>query len=412
MKTGFFDIENWKEIGATLARNKTRTFLTAFGIFWGTAMLAMLLGGAKGLEAMLRKNFEGFATNSAVLAPNRRTISYQGFNKGTSWSLTNSDIKAIRKIPGIDAVAPTTTNMAGKMTVSSGKHSTTADVQGVDQDFVKVFLPNIIEGRFINESDVVHRQKNVILGRNIANKIFPDGNALGQFVNLSGIYYKVIGIAYQEAEVNINGSKIDDQVTMPMSTLAQAFNLGENVGGTMLTAIPGTSPTELKPRIFRAIRASHPIAPDDDQAMFFFDVSEQFAMVDNLFLGITLLAFFVGIGTLIAGIIGVGNIMWVIVKERTTEIGIRRAIGAKPIDIVTQILSEGVALTTIAGIAGISFASAVLGITTEMTHTDFQMSFFQAIGIVTVFMILGIGASIIPSLKSMKIKPIEAINDK
>ena len=135
-------------------------------------------------------------------------------------------------------------------------------------------------------------------------------------------------------------------------------------------------------------------------------------MVDNLFLGITLLAFFVGIGTLIAGIIGVGNIMWVIVKERTTEIGIRRAIGAKPIDIVTQILSEGVALTTIAGIAGISFASAVLGITTEMTHTDFQMSFFQAIGIVTVFMILGIGASIIPSLKSMKIKPIEAINDK
>lgn len=410
MKTGFFDIENWKEIGVTLARNKTRTFLTAFGIFWGTAMLAMLLGGAKGLEIMLRRNFEGFATNSAVLMPNRRTISYQGFNKGTSWSLTNTDIKAIRKVPGIDAVAPT--NMAGTMTVSSEKHSTTADVQGVDQDFVKVFLPNITEGRFINESDVLQRQKNVILGRNIANKIFPDGNALGQFVNLSGIYYKVIGIAYQEAEVNINGSKIDDQVTMPMSTLAQAFNLGDNVGGTMLTAVPGISPTTLKPRIFRAIRASHPIAPTDDQAMFFFDVSEQFAMVDNLFLGITLLAFFVGIGTLIAGIIGVGNIMWVIVKERTTEIGIRRAIGAKPIDIVTQILSEGVALTTIAGIAGIAFATAVLAITTKATETDFQMSFFQAIGIVTVFMILGIAASIIPSLKSMKIKPIEAINDK
>lgn len=410
MKTGFFDIENWREIGVTLARNKTRTFLTAFGIFWGTAMLAMLLGGAKGLEAMLQKNFEGFATNSAVLAPNRRTISYQGFNKGSSWELTNGDIKAIRKVPGIEAVAPT--NRGGTMTVSSKKYSTTAEVQGVDQDFVKVFLPNITEGRFINESDVLQRQKSVILGRNIANKLYPEGNALGQFVNLGGIYYRVIGIAYQEAEVNINGSKIDDQITMPMSTLAQAFNLGDGVGNTMLTAVAGTSPTDLKPRIFRAIRASHPIDPNDDQAMFFFDVSEQFAMVDNLFLGITILAFFVGLGTLIAGIIGVGNIMWVIVKERTTEIGIRRAIGAKPMDIVTQILSEGVALTAIAGTAGVSFATGVLAITTKITETDFQMSFTQALAIVSVFMILGIAASIIPSLKSMKIKPIEAINDK
>ncbi len=410
MKTGFFDIENWKEIGVTLARNKTRTFLTAFGIFWGTAMLAMLLGGAKGLEAMLRKNFEGFATNSAVVAPNRRTISFQGFNKGTSWTMTNADIKAIRKVPGIEAVAPT--NSGGTITVSSVKHSTTASVQGVDQDFVKVFLPNIVEGRFINEGDVSQRLKNVVLGRNIANKLFPDGDALGQFVNLAGIYYRVTGIAYQEAEVNVNGSKIDDQITMPISTLAQAFNLGDDVGSTMLTAIPGVSPSDLKPRIFRAIRASHPIDPKDDQAMFFFDVSEQFAMVDSLFLGITMLAFFVGIGTLVAGIIGVGNIMWVIVKERTTEIGIRRAIGAKPLDIVTQILSEGVALTAIAGIAGISFATGVLALTTKITDTDFQMSFIQAVSIVTIFMILGIIASIVPSLKSMKIKPIEAINDK
>lgn len=410
MRTGFFDLENWREIGVTLSRNKTRTFLTAFGIFWGTAMLAMLLGGSKGLELMLRKNFEGFATNSAVIFPNRRTISYQGFNKGSDWMLTTSDIEAIRMVPGIDAVAPT--NAIDAVTVSAGRFSTSASVQGVDQDFTKVFLPTVRQGRFINESDQRQQAKVAVLGVNVANKVFPAGNAVGQFVNIGGIYYKVIGLASQEAEVQINGGKVDDVITLPMSTMAQSFNLGNNVGGTMITAKEGISPSALKARIFRAIRANHPIDPKDDQAMFFFDVSEQFAMIDNLFAGITLLALFVGIGTLIAGIIGVGNIMWVIVKERTTEIGIRRAIGARPSDIVTQILSEGIALTLIAGTAGISFATAALALAGKLTGTDFQMTFGQAIAIVGVFMFLGICASIIPSLKSMKIKPIEAINDK
>lgn len=410
MKTGFFDLENWREIGSTLGRNKTRTFLTAFGIFWGTAMLAMLLGGSHGLELMLRKNFEGFATNSAVIFPNRRTISYQGFNKGSSWSLTTADIEAIRRVPGIDAVAAT--NSAGPVTVSAGRYYTTAPIQGVDQDFLKVFLPSIREGRFINESDQRQRSKTAVIGLNIANKVFPGGNALGQFINLGGIYYKVVGVASQEAEVQVNGSKVDDQINVPMSTLGQSFNKGDSVGGTMITALPGVKPSDLKPRIMRAIRSNHPIDPRDDQALFFFDVSEQFAMVDSLFFGITLLALFVGIGTLIAGIIGVGNIMWVIVKERTTEIGIRRAIGAKPRDIVTQILSEGLALTSVAGVAGITFATTVLAVATKATDTDFQMTFGQAVGIVSIFMFLGMAASIIPSLKAMKIKPIEAINDK
>ncbi len=410
MRTGFFDLENWREIGVTLSRNKTRTFLTAFGIFWGTAMLAMLLGGSKGLELMLRKNFEGFATNSAVIFPNRRTISYQGFNKGSDWVLTTADIDAIRMVPGIDAVAPT--NSAGAVTVSAGRFSTTASVQGVDQDFTKVFLPTVHQGRFINESDQRQQAKVAVLGVNVASKVFPGGNAVGQFVNIGGIYYKVVGLASQEAEVQINGGKVDDVITLPMSTLAQSFNLGNDVGGTMITAKEGIKPSDLRARIFRAVRANHPIDPHDDQAMFFFDVSEQFAMIDNLFAGITLLALFVGIGTLIAGIIGVGNIMWVIVKERTAEIGIRRAIGARPADIVTQILSEGIVLTLVAGTAGISFATAALAFAGKLTGTDFQMTFAQATAIVGVFMFLGICASIIPSLKSMKIKPIEAINDK
>ena len=305
MKTTIFDLENWREIGATLARNKTRTLLTAFGIFWGTAMLAMLLGGSGGLQRMLRSNFEGFASNSAVLFANRRTISYRGYNKGSSWTLTTTDIENMRLIQGVDAVAAT--NGGWSMDVSSGRNSTSASIQGVDKDFLKAFLPTINAGRFLNESDQRSGAKVAVIGLNVANNLFPGGDAIGRFVNVGGIFYKVVGIASQQAEIQINGSKIDDTVTIPLSTLARTFNMGDAVGGVMLTAKDGHSPAELKPRVIRTIRAAHPIHPDDSQALFFFDVSEQFAMLDNLFAGITLLAMFVGIGTLIAGIIGVGN---------------------------------------------------------------------------------------------------------
>lgn len=410
MKTALFDLENWREIFATLMRNKTRTLLTAFGIFWGTAMLAMLLGGAEGLQRKIMKNFEGFATNIAILGPSRRTISYQGFNKGTTWTLTTDDVEAMRQIAGIEAVA--TGNSEFAQTVSAGKHGTTATVQGVDQYFIKAFEPKINAGRFINEADQNTERKVAAIGINVANKLFPGQDPIGQFVKVGSTYYRVVGIVSQETEVQIGGGKIDDNVVVPLKTFNAAYQKGNEVAEAMIVAKEGTTPTQLRPKIFRAIRTHHPIHPDDTNAIFFFDISEQFAMVDSLFSGITLLALFVGIGTLIAGVIGVGNIMWVIVKERTQEIGIRRAIGAKPRDIVVQILSEGIALTFFAGTAGVVFAAAVLQVAETLVGVRFQMWFSQAVAICVVFIILGCGVSIIPSLKSMKIKPIEAINDK
>lgn len=410
MKTTIFDIENWREIGTTLSRNKTRTFLTAFGIFWGIFMLTSLLGGAGGLERKLRSNFEGFASNSAVLFANRRTVSYRGYNKGSSWALTTADVEAMRRIPGIDAVAAT--SYGGSTAVSSGRYSTQASIQGVDRDFIKAFLPTVNEGRFLNSSDEYSRSKVAVIGLNIANKLFPEGNAIGKYINVYGIFYKIVGIASQQAEVQINGDKIDNTITIPLSTFARAFNQGDQVGAVMITALNGHTPSELKPRIMRVIRAHHPIAPNDDNALWFFDVAEQFEMLDILFAGISMLALFVGLGTLMAGIIGVGNIMWVIVKERTSEIGIRRAIGATPADIVTQILSEGIALTLIAGTAGIVFSVGLLAIVQKLSGIQFQIEFHQAAVILLIFLVLGIAASIIPSLKAMKIKPIEAINDK
>ena len=415
MKTSFFDIENWKEIGVTLARNKTRTILTAFGIFWGTAMLAMLLGGAKGLENILRRNFEGFATNTAVMIPGRTTMSYQGFNKGTSWNFTATDQRnIIAGIPEIEALTGIDNLTA---TIARGTLSTSANISGVDSDYRKIFEPIIQEGRFINESDDVFEKKICVIGKNIAGTLFLSNSPIGEYIEVNNVYFKIVGVAYQTSEIQING-KLDDSVIIPLRVFRKAFSRGDDLGAMMFTAHNGTTPTDLKPRLMRILTGNHKMLhPEDENAMFFMDVSEQFKMVDNLFMGISLLALFVGAGTLIAGIIGVGNIMWVIVKERTQEIGIRRAIGAKPSDIITQVLSEGVALTAVAGIAGITFATIVLKIveiitTDEKGTPEFMLSFNGAMEIVIIFMILGIAAGFIPAVKAMKIKPIEAMNSK
>lgn len=415
MLTNIFDIENWREIGATLARNKTRTFLTAFGIFWGTAMLAMLMGGASGLRGMLMRNFDGFATNMGCCFPSRTTKAYKGFNKGMAWKMDDRDIDFTRRTcPYLDLSTKMTFEMGS---IKYGTKSTARQILGVESDYFKIQLPVIESGRVLNISDEVQIKKVAVVGKNVAAELFETESPVGEYISINGVYFLVIGVARQTTEVSI-GSKIDDSVILPSTTLRRAYNKGIDIDGFIYTAKSGHSPKEIEPIIRKAASTFHPIDPTDKDAMFFMDISENFAMVENLFLGISLLAIFVGVGTLLAGIIGIGNIMWIIVKERTQEIGIRRAIGAKPRDIIAQVLSESMVLTAIAGLAGICFAVLVLVIAEHLTYdpilgsANFQLSFTKALGIMAVFLILGTIAGVVPAIKAMKIKPIEALNDK
>lgn len=415
MRIKVFDIENWREIGATLSRNKTRTFLTAFGIFWGTAMLAMLMGGAEGLKGMMMRNFDGFATNMGGCFTQRTTKAYKGFNKGRSWMLEDYDIELVRRSnPYID-LSTVMSNKGG--TVKYGTKSSAAQIQGVESDYFKISLPVVNEGRVLNHSDVAQMRKVAVMGKNVADELFGTESPVGQYVEINKMYFLVIGVVCQTSEVSLGG-KLDNSVLIPNATMRQAYNLGTEVGAFIYTAKPGHSPKDIEPTVRKVASMNHPIDPTDEGALQFMDISEAFKMVDNLFLGISLLAIFVGVGTLLAGIIGIGNIMWIIVKERTQEIGIRRAIGAKPRDIIMQILSESMVLTAIAGIAGICFAAGVLEIVDRMTYdpafgsAHFQVTFSVAVGIMAVFIVLGTAAGIIPAVKAMRIKPIEALNDK
>ena len=415
MKTNLFDIENWREIGATLSRNKTRTFLTAFGIFWGTAMLAMLWGGAGGLEGLLRRNFNGFATNMGACFPQRTTMSYKGYNKGMTWQLNDADISIIRRIsPYIDLSS--TMGFDGA-TIKYGTKSNAGRITGVEGDYFKMQIPVLYDGRLINSSDVSQSRKVVVLGKDVADELFANESPIGKYVSVNNLYFLVIGVAGQKSEASIGG-RINQSAIIPATTMRSAFNKGDKVDFFVYTARPGYTPKDIEPAVRRAVIANHPLNPADKEAMWFMDISEEFKKVDYLFLGIIILALFVGVGTLLAGIIGIGNIMWIIVKERTQEIGIRRAIGAKPSDIITQILSESMVLTTIAGIAGICFATLVLSVADHITYdprlgsAHFQLPFFHALAILITFLILGTAAGIIPAIKAMRIKPIEAMNDK
>lgn len=415
MKTTIFDIDSWREIGATLGRNKTRTFLTAFGIFWGTAMLALLFGGASGFEGIMRRNFAGFSTNVGAVFPERRTVPYRGFTKGTGWRMTTRDLEQIRLLaPAIEHSAEISMRSG---TLAFGSKTKAAQVHGVGADYSKIMIPVVTEGRFINDSDVAQERKVAVLGKDVASSLFGNSPAVGNYISINGVYYLVVGVAMAQSDVSIGG-KLDELAVIPSSTMRRTYNQGDYVGFLVFTAPAGAKPSDNKAAITRVLSSAHSISPDDKAAIEFMDASEMFDMVDALFLGIRLLALFVGFGSLMAGVIGVGNIMWIVVKERTREFGIRRAIGATPLDITVQVLSESILLTLIAGTLGVCFAALVLGIMDKATadpllgSAGFEISFRSALAIVAAFFLLGTAAGTLPAVKAMKIKPIEAINDK
>lgn len=418
MKISIFDIDNWKEILATLSRNKTRTFLTGFGIFWGVAMLAMLMSGARGGEDLLRRNFAGFATNSGGMIPSATTMPYRGYQKGRTWRMTTSDVVTLREnFPELKAVIPT--YQKGSSTFRNGKDSYAGQLVGAESNYTDMLVPRLYAGRFINEADVAAERRVAVVGKKVATQIFPGiDNPVGKLVEVDGSCYSVVGVVGDESEIHLNGS-LDEGVVIPASTFRRANGYGDRVDFIMMVAKDGEDLSEIIPGMKRVLFRRHDINPADDGAIWVINIAENFEQVDKLFSGIDLLALFIGLSTLIAGVIGIGNIMWVIVKERTREIGIRRAIGAKPRDIIAQVLCEGTVLTVISGLAGICFAALVLGIMQHamnppdaVSEARFQMSFGRAMGILGIFITLGILAGLIPSVKAMRIKPVEALNSK
>lgn len=411
------DFDSFSEILNVLTRNKSRTFLTGFGVFWGVFMLVGLVGGGDGLKEILNNNLAGFATNSAVVWAQPTTKPYHGFRKGRQWTLNYDDIKRLRAhVPELDVITPTISRWGANATHDD--RSASGIIKGVLPEMQKVSEPKMMYGRYINQMDISQGRKVCVIGKQVYKSLFPrGGDPCGDVIRIDSVYFSVVGVNYSDGNMNVNGN--DQQaVFLPLSLVQQIYNRGHSVDIICVTGKPGVVMSDITDKIRHVIAKAHDVAPDDEKGVMVFNTEMMFSMVDNMFRGINMLIWLVGIGTLLAGAIGVSNIMMVTVRERTVEIGIRRAIGATPRNILLQIIQESILLTSIAGMSGILFVVLVLqGL--EMANTTdgvaaahFQISFWTAIGAVVLLSVLGVLAGLAPALRAMSIKPVDAMRDE
>ena len=414
------DIDSYREIIDTLTRNKSRSFLTGFGVFWGVFMLVVLMGGGQGLKEMLYKNFDGFAQNTVIVGAEQTTKPYKGFRKGRWWTMEYKDIERLKqKVPELNAAAPILFSGWGSgNTAYYGDQKTTPRIQGTVPELTEIIAPKMYSGRYLNEMDIQEHRKVCVIGKKVYKDLFKEGgDPCGKKIRIDSTYYEVIGVDYSSGNINIGG-RSEEKVTIPITMMQAAFNRGNAIDIIAATGRPGVMMSKITPRIRETIARAHYVDPTDEQGVFVFNTELMFQMINNLFKGVNVLIWLIGLGTLLAGAIGVSNIMMVTVRERTTEIGIRRAIGATPKMILSQIISESIVLTLVAGMSGILFGVMILQML-EMYNTKdgiiethFQVGFWTAIFCAVVVSSLGVLAGLAPAARAMSIKPVDAMRDE
>ena len=418
-----FSRDRWDEIIEALSRNWFRTALTAFGVLWGIFILVILLAAGKGLENGVKKDFGGIATNSMFMWTQTISKSYKGLPKGRRFNYNLGDVTAMKEnIPQLRFVSPRNQlgGFGGANNVVRGLNSGAFNVYGDYPEYIEQQPMNITAGRFINYSDIKANRKIAVIGEGVKNALYDKGEEfIGTYVKINGVNFMVVG-TYSKVASNGNSEEDQKEIYVPFTAFSQAFNMGDTVGWMAVTAKDGYSITALKAEIFDLIKNRHSIHPEDDRAIGNFDLFEEYQKVDGLFLALKIVAYFVGILVLLSGIIGISNIMLIVVKERTKEIGIRRALGASPWSIRGQILMESVFLTIISGMVGISLGAAVIYILNTILDANGPVEMFSnpSVDLGTVMVALfilifsGLLAGFIPAQNAIKVKPIDALRNE
>lgn len=418
-----FDIDRWSEIWNALKKNKIRSLLTAFGVFWGIFMLIVMAGAGKGLKNGVERGVAKFAKNSAFLWTNRTSEPYKGFRKGRPWDMESEDIQYIkRNVAELEYIIPKNFGNGSNKgpNVIRQKKNGNFYIVGDYPEFENIAPCSVLKGRWINEMDIRERRKVCVIGERVLELLFGSAeNPIGQNIKISGVYYQVVGVIRPETEVNFNG-RIEESIAIPFTTMLQTYNMGNRVNLLAITAMKGVPVSVVEEKVRDLIKKRHFIAPTDNQALNSVNIEAQFKQTNLLFLGIQVLTWIVGIGTLLAGVIGVSNIMLVIIKERTKEIGIQRALGATPRVIILQIMLESVALTTLAGYTGLSLGVGLLELvskalgppTGRVFFTNPEVSLPIALSALGVLIVAGFFAGLIPASRAIQIKPIDALREE
>ena len=418
-----FNRDKWNEIIEALSANPFRTLITAFGVFWGIFILVILLSASQGLQNGIKRQMGGLSTNTMFMWAGATSKPYKGLPQGRSYNFKNGDVEAIKRdVNGLLYVSPRNQlgGFRGSNNVVRGTKTGAYNVYGGYPEFILQQPMDILQGRFINYGDIENKRKIAVIGEGVIRELYAPGeDVLGSYIKVQGVNFLVVGVYKSISNMGGDAEESQKQVFIPFTTFQQAFNFGDIVGWMTITAQDDKPITELKEQVFTLLKNRHSIDPTDERAIGHFDLYQEFKKINGLFAILTAVSYIVGIFILGSGIIGIVNIMLIIVKERTQEIGIRRALGATPATIIKQILTESVVLSLIAGMAGIIFASVVLwavNFALEQAPNSNEIPIVNpsvSLGVVVIALLIlvvsGLLAGLIPAITAIKVKPIDAL---
>lgn len=417
-----FDIDKWQEIAGTIRKNKLRTILTMFGVFWGIFMLVILMGSGNGLENGVRNEFKGWASNGGFVWSNRTTMPYNGLQPGRYIRFVNENRQMLlNDVKDIEYLAPRVNlhNWNSGNNITRENKSGSFRVFGDYPEYQKIQIVDMKAGRHLNDLDIADRRKVAVIGNYVKNVLYEDyEDPVGDYIIINGIHFQVVGV-FKSKRKNEQAEWDERTIHVPFTTFQQAFNYGNNIGWFAFTAKPGVPVSSVEKQIKVSLMQAHQIHPDDFNALGSENLEEEFGRVIKLFDGIDVFVWIVGIGTLLAGVIGVSNIMLIIVKERTKEIGIRKSIGATPGAIIGLIIQESIFITLMAGyfglvsgvlvLSGISYGLEKFQLDTGMFANP-EVNIKTALIALLVLVIGGALAGLIPATKAARINPIEALH--
>ncbi|MBP9146335.1 MAG: ABC transporter permease [Thermoanaerobaculia bacterium] len=418
-----FDLDHLQEIWTALSKNRLRTFLTAFGVFWGIFLLVLLLGSGNGLKNGMDAGFSGAATNSFFAWGMRTSKPFAGLPAGRSIEFTNADIEELRRqVPEAKVIAPRLQlgGHRGGATATRGIQTGSYSIMGDMPEIQTIQSLVVPRGRFLNHLDIEEKRKVAVIGSRVHEVLFePEEDPLGQGIRINGVEFQVVGL-FRSRQSGNDGDRDAETIFVPFSTYQQAFNAANRVHWMAVTSVDGVKASVVEKKVLDILRARHKVSPEDNRGIGHWNLEEEYEKIQGLFTGIKLLMWIVGVGTLAAGAIGVSNIMLIIVRERTKELGIRRAIGATPWKVQGQIVFEAVLLTLGSGLLGLSAGVGLLELVNRLLPPAVpggEPQMFQNPGVtleaavlaLAVLVASGVLAGLAPARRAVAITPMEAL---
>ncbi len=430
-----FDLDKWQEIFDTMRKNKLRTFLTAFGVFWGIFMLVVLLGAGNGMQKGVEKEFADQAHNSLWIWGGKTSLPYKGMKPGREIAFDNEDVSSIpQQIKGVDLMAPRT-SLWGEYTISYKNKNGSYQIHGANDNYLKINGSKLPNGRNLNPIDLKERRKVMVIGKRMKDVLFgkdvDEKEVIGKYVKImvlngadtkkeqtaGGLYFQIVGVFTNPG----NQGRKEERAIIPITTLQSTFNRYNRVNSIAVTTQPGVSTYDIQGKVKQMLAGKHQFDIKDEEAISVENTEEEYARFMGLFNGIRMFVWGISLLTLVAGIVGVSNIMLIIIKERTKEIGIRKAIGATPFSIVSLVIQESIIITSVSGYMGLLAGVGILellGYFITQANDEIRYFTYPTINLDVVFIailllvVAGALAGLFPALRAANVKPVEALKSE